>query len=208
MLFSGKVIKIKKRFKLSQFRGENAQKRQPCQKNCRWIYYYSCFIGCFGFVGRLGLTRVVEKVDSSNQFQLLVDHIVNARQNEKRFILTNDPKAVIVVEDEIGALKRQAKGIVEDSKSKEVKKQAEDILKKSEIYPKAFKDYLALAEKKDTLMGDMNQKASIALETTAKIGDEQKAEYDQLRDENESKISQMRQRVSLSIKMNDAFLEA
>ncbi|MCF6248175.1 MAG: bacteriohemerythrin [Desulfobacula sp.] len=160
------------------------------------------------FVGRLGLTRVVEKVDSANQFQLLVDHILNARQNEKRFILTNDPKAVIVVEDAIGALKRQAKGIVEDSKSKEVKKQAGDILKKTEIYDKAFKDYLALAGKKDNLMSDMNQKASMALETTAKIRDEQKLKYDQLREESESKISQMRMRVGYSIKMNDAFLEA
>ena len=49
------------------------------------------------FVGRIGLTRVVEKVESSNQFQLLVDRILDARQNEKRFILTNDPGAVAIV---------------------------------------------------------------------------------------------------------------
>ncbi len=44
------------------------------------------------FVGRVGLTRVVAKVDASNRFQLMVGHILDARQNEKQFILSNAPK--------------------------------------------------------------------------------------------------------------------
>ena len=160
------------------------------------------------FVGRFGLTRVVEKVDSADQFQLLVNHILEARQNEKKFILTNDPKAVSVVEDEIKSLKRQTNGILDDAKSKDIKKQTTDILKKSDTYSKAFNDYVALAGKKDSLMSDMNHKASLALETTAKIRDEQKAKYDQLRDESETRISSMRHRVSLSIKIHDGFLNA
>ncbi len=147
-------------------------------------------------------------MDSSNQFQLLVDHILKARQDEKRFVLTNDQKAVAVVKDEIGALTRQTQSIVENSNSKEIKKQAQDILKKSSTYEKAFDEYVTLANKKDDLMSDMDQKASMALETTTKIRDEQKTKYDQLRDESESKISQMRQRVGFSVEINNAFLEA
>ena len=159
-------------------------------------------------VGRKGLTDVVDKVDSANQFQLLVDHILKARQDEKRFILTNDSKAVVLVKDGIGAFKRHAKTIVDTSKSKEVKKQTQDVLQKANTYEKAFNDYVSLAGKKDSLMSDMNQKANMALDTTAKIRGEQKTKYDQLREESESKISQMRLRVGLAVKINDAFLEA
>ncbi|NOX33784.1 MAG: hypothetical protein GXP56_08590 [Deltaproteobacteria bacterium] len=160
------------------------------------------------FVGRFGLTRVVEKMDSANHFQLLVDHILKARQNEKKFILTNDPDAVSVVKDEIRSLKNQTKRILDDAKSKDIKKQAVEIIKKSDTYGKAFNDYVAFAGKKDTLMSDMNHKASLALEITAKIRDEQKAKYNQLRDESETKISKMRLRVSLAGKIHDAFLNA
>jgi len=160
------------------------------------------------FVGRFGLTQVVGKIDSANQFQLLVNHILEARQNEKEFILTNDPRSVRVVKDEIISLKKQTSGILNDTQSKDVKKQATDIIKKSDLYRKAFEAYVALAVKKNTLMSDMNNKASMALGTTDRIRDEQKAKYDQLRDESETKISSMRQRVSLATKISDAFLNA
>ena len=159
-------------------------------------------------VGRFGLIQVVEKIDSANQFQLLVNHILKARQNEKKFILTNDPEAVSVVEDEIVSLKKQANMILGDAKSKKIKKQATDILKKADVYGKAFKDYVALAVKKDTLMSDMNFKASMALETTTKIHNQEKTKYELLRGESETKISSMRQRVSLATKISDAFLNA
>jgi len=160
------------------------------------------------FAGRFGLTRVVEKVDSANQFQLLVDHVLKARQGEKKFILTNDPKAVSDVDNEIKLLKNQTQKILKEASSKDVKNQATEIIKKSDTYAKAFKDYVALASKKDTLMTDMNKKASLALETTGKTSDEQKAKYNLLRDESETKISSMRQRVAFSAKMHEAFLNA
>ena len=33
-------------------------------------------------VGKFSLTKVVTKVDSANQFQIIVNHVLNARQNE------------------------------------------------------------------------------------------------------------------------------
>lgn len=95
-----------------------------------------------------------------------------------------------------------------EATSKETKKQGSDILKKTDVYSKAFKEYVALAGKKDILMKDMNLKASLALETIAKIRNEQKIKYDKLRDESEIIISGKRQKVSLAVKINDAFLNA
>lgn len=160
------------------------------------------------FVGRLGLTQVVKKVDSSNEFQILVNLILDARQNEKHFILANDPKAVDTVVKDIKTLKIQAKNIVDTTEDKIIKNQAREILKTSDTYAKAFGDYVALAGKKDILMADMSQKASAALKITSGIRDEQKAKYDALMDESEIKTSQMRQRVVYAEKIKENFLQA
>lgn len=160
------------------------------------------------FVGRLGLTRVVEKVDSSNQFQHLVDLILDVRQNEKRFILTNDPGAVDIVLKDMRFLKKEAKNILDSIQDSGLNKQAEQILKTSDIYVKAFDQYVDLAGKKDILIGDMNQKASAALAITARIRDEQKANYDSLMGKSEKTIFQMRQRLALAERIKENFIQA
>ena len=160
------------------------------------------------FVGRLGLTRVVEKVESSNQFQLLVDRILDARQNEKQFILTNDRKAVDIVLEDIKLLKAMAKKIVDTTGDDGISHQAEQIMKTADIYVKAFGNYVTLAGQKDTLMGDMNQKASAALDITSRIRDEQKASYDTLMAQSEEKTYQMRQRVVFAERIKENFLQA
>lgn len=160
------------------------------------------------FVGRLGLTRVVEKVDFSNQFQLLVDHILDARQNEKRFIMTNDAGSVDIVMKDINLLKTEAQNIVATTGEEGIKKQAEQILKTSDTYARAFDDYVALAGQKDTLMGDMNQKANAALAITSRIRDEQRANYDSLMGKSEKKKFEMRHRVVIAEKIKENFLQA
>jgi len=160
------------------------------------------------FVGRIGLMRVVEKVDSSNQFQLLVDLILDARQNEKRFILTNETGAVDIVVKDIKLMKKEAKSIVDTTGDAGIRKQAEQILKTSDTYANAFDEYVALAGQKDSLMGDMNQKASAALAITSRIRDGQKANYDSLMGKSENKIVQMRQRVVFAERIKENFLQA
>jgi hemerythrin-like metal-binding protein len=160
------------------------------------------------FVGRVGLTRVVEKVDSANQFQLLVDHILDARQNEKRFILTNDAGAVEIVAKDIKLLKTEAQNIVDTTGEEAIKQQAAQILKTSDTYAKAFDEYVNLAGQKDSLMGDMNQKAAAALAITSRIRDQQRAGYDSLMAKSEQKKFQMRQRVIIAEKIKVEFLEA
>jgi len=160
------------------------------------------------FAGRFGLTQVVEKVDSANSFQALVSHILKARQNEKRFIMTNNTGIISIVNEELGKLKDQCDKIISRTKSSEIKNQVQNILKKSVLYRRAFGDYVSLASQKDILMADMNNKSRLTLDTTAKIRDAQKTEYNALMDESETKISSMRLRVSFAGKMHDAFLNA
>ncbi len=155
---------------------------------------------------RFGLSRVVDKVDSANQFQLLVDHISKARQNEKNYILTNDSAASAVVKKEISNLKGQTQLILDETGSKEIKERASSIQKTSDQYIKTFDQYMDLAGKRDEFISAMDQKANAALQITSMIRDDQKSKYDKLRQESETKISQMRTRVGLAAKINESFL--
>ncbi|MCG8616557.1 MAG: methyl-accepting chemotaxis protein, partial [Desulfobacterales bacterium] len=160
------------------------------------------------FVGRNGLTRVVDRVDVSNQFQELVTLILEARQHEKQFILTNDPGAVGIVRKDIAALKTRVERIAGSTDDPGVQEKIQQISGGLENYGKAFDQYVDMARQKDELMADMNQKANNALEITSGIRDDQKARYDALIGESEEKISNMRMRVLYANRINENFLQA
>ena len=158
------------------------------------------------FVGRFSLVKVVEKVDSANEFQLLVNHVLEARQNEKKFILTNNPQAVDNVHKEVAQLKSKTQQILSVSQSEDTKKQTKEILKNLDQYNKAFSSYVTLAGKKTALMKDMNNKASLALKTSAAIRDEQKIKYNKLKEDSAPKIAEMRLRVQYAIDIQKSFI--
>jgi hemerythrin-like metal-binding protein len=160
------------------------------------------------FVGRFSLTQVVGKVNSATEFQLLVNHVIEARQNEKNFILTNDTQAVEKVNKELVQLKTKTQQILSVSKSEDTKKQTSEIIKKLDKYNKAFSNYVTLAGKKDALMKDMDSKASLALKASATLRDEQKAKYSKLKEESAPKIAEMRLRVQYAIDVHKSFIHA
>ncbi|MCP3900656.1 MAG: hypothetical protein GY707_13180 [Desulfobacteraceae bacterium] len=159
-------------------------------------------------VGWLSLTEVVKKVDSANEFQLLVNHVLEARQNEKRFILTNDAKAVEKVNKELSQLKNKTQQIFSVSKSEDTKKNSNEILKKLDKYSNAFSNYVVLAGKKDFLMKDMTIKADLALKTSASIREKQTDQYNKLKEESVPKIEQMRANVKLAADIEKHFINA
>jgi hemerythrin-like metal-binding protein len=158
--------------------------------------------------GRMGLTRVVTQVDRADQFQVMAAWILDARQNEKQFILTSDPAVAAVVEKEIQALKTSAGRIAKDGTDPDIRNQAQKILSETQAYAQAFGTYVDLAAERDALMGDMNTKASNALEITTRIRDDQKALYDNLMAESETRISRMRTRVAYADRIQEDLLQA
>jgi hemerythrin-like metal-binding protein len=160
------------------------------------------------FVGRFSLSKVVTKVDSANQFQFLVNHVLNARQNEKKFILSNDNKAVDEVNLELVQLKTKAQEVLSNAKSDSIKKSTNEILSNLDKYNKAFSSYVKLANKKDALMKDMAGKADLALKTTASIRDEQLVKFNKLKEESVPKIEEMRLRVKYSIDIQKSNIHA
>ena len=158
--------------------------------------------------GRMGLTRVVGRVDTSNQFQELVTLVLETRQIEKQFILTNDPDARDRVQKDISRLGKQVETILAGTDDREAAEGLERISTGLAAYGKAFERYVEMAAQKDALMAEMNQKASAALDITSKIRDDQKTQYDTLIEESETKISSMRMRVAVAGRIFENFLQA
>ena len=160
------------------------------------------------FVGRFSLIKVVEKVGYANKFQSLVNHVLEVKQNEKKSILSYDIKATDKVNDELTQLRNKTQEILSGSKSEDTKNQAKEILNKLEKYNKAFSSYVILANKKDILMEDMNNKANLALASSESIQDEQKRKYNKLKEDSATKVAEMRVRVQYAIDINKHFLNA
>ncbi|MDD9304549.1 MAG: methyl-accepting chemotaxis protein [Desulfobacter sp.] len=167
-----------------------------------------CLLILLAFVGRTGITRVVDRVDAANHFQSLMNLILDARQNEKQFILTNEADGVSQVKKDISKLKEKIGKITRLSMDDDLAKGIKDISTGLGAYEKSFGEYVDMAHQKDILMEEMNQKANAAFEITSKIRDDQKARYDDLVAESETKISAMRQRVSFANKIIENFLQA
>ncbi len=160
------------------------------------------------FVGRFSLRQVVEKINSAGKLQSLVDHVSGARQNEKKFILTNNIKDVQKVNQELSLLKGKTKEILSIANSKDLKIQMNRVLKKLDKYDKAFSNYVMLARRKNLLMKDMNNRANMALKKSTALRDGQKLKYDKLMEESSTKIAKMRLRVKYSIDIHKSFIKA
>ncbi len=159
------------------------------------------------FVGQTGLTKVVDKVASANRFQTLENLILDARQNEKQFILTNDPKAIEKVNKDVSALKTEIGVLSTQTNDAGLQADIKKISGQLEAYGKAFTEFVAMAKEKDMLMADMDQKANAAFEISAKIRDEQKSKYDALMEESETRISEMRMRVSYAVRVSENYYQ-
>jgi len=157
-------------------------------------------------VSYIALSSVEEKVSTANQFGNLVDRIFKARQNEKNFILDNDETFSQNVKTELNLLKKDALEISKTHNSEELTEQVNQIIQTSDDYSKAFESYVTLAGSRNELMADMNTKAQSALATTSDIRDSQKKAYDELRDQSELIVSEMRTRVVLANAMQSGTL--
>ncbi|WDP86246.1 MAG: hypothetical protein HUN05_14835 [Desulfobacter sp.] len=111
-----------------------------------------CLLILLAFVGRTGITRVVDRVDAANHFQSLMNLILDARQNEKQFILTNEADGVSQVKKDISKLKEKIGEITRLSMDDDLAKGIKDISTGLGAYEKSFGEYVDMAHQKDILV--------------------------------------------------------
>jgi len=120
-------------------------------------------LAVISWTGYTSLNGVVDRVLTSDDVTGISKKIIEARQYEKDYIIGKDPQNVTRVKqsvDEIVALAEQTKKQFTKEKNKE---QMDDVVLAVKNYSESFSQYVTLDSQKDTLLVNMEQRASDAV---------------------------------------------
>ena len=121
------------------------------------------------YVGYTSLSGVVEKLEKTEDMNGLITLMLQARQEEKDFIIRGNSTAIATVTMNVEEIKKQAIHAKHHSPKALNKDQMDLVIKEVDEYASAFRSYVALEYEKDAVMLEIRQKAQNALEQTEDI---------------------------------------
>jgi methyl-accepting chemotaxis protein len=110
-----------------------------------FILILTCLVS---YVGWDGMGKIMDRVEKSDDTNLMVKMILQARRHEKNFIIRGDSKYVQEVKKEIADLKNLASSTRKKFKDPLNQSQMDEILTAAERYEQAFNRVVDLAAKK------------------------------------------------------------
>ena len=166
-----------------------------------------------GFVGWKGMGNVVDRVEKADDVNRLVKEILEARQQEKNFIIRGDESYVARVEDMVSELKKQAEETKSKFKQKTNKDEMDHVISQVDEYSTTFFHFVDLDKQKHDTMEEMRENARFVLAELEEIRSEQKqdllrlmAEADQLA--KDGKQLSAEDQLKASAAMNDRLSKA
>ncbi len=142
-------------------------------------------VGYIGFSSLSGVTDRVEKADDVNR---LVKEILEARQQEKNYIIRGQAESIEEVNKKVNAIKEQALQTKEKFNQKINKDQMDQVISEVEAYHAAFLEYVAMDTRKDKLMTEMRTSARSTLSELEAIRANQKEQLTEVRSTNNRQI--------------------
>jgi methyl-accepting chemotaxis protein len=136
------------------------------------------------YVGYSGLSGVTGRVDKADDVNRLIKLMLATRQQEKNFIIRGDKTYVDKVAEEVDAIKKQASETKSKFKDPANKQQMDEVLGAAAKYEKAFADYVGLTGKQHAAEEVMVKEARELESLADTIRQEQKAQYQALREKN------------------------
>ena len=141
------------------------------------ILILTSLVGYFGYKGVNSLDTRIIKADDVNR---LVKDILEARIEEKNYILRGDPVYAKRVTDKIRGIRNQ----IEETRSrflmKEDVEQIEKVKKIVDSYDDAFQSYVRLEGQKETALKEMREAGQNALNNAESIRSDQKAQLQKI----------------------------
>ncbi|MCP4350682.1 MAG: chemotaxis protein [Desulfobacterales bacterium] len=134
-------------------------------------------VGAFGFIGFSGLEFGVDMADHMDQ---IVKNILQARQQEKNFIIRGDILYVNKVTEIMKELNQHAAKAKNRFKKKDYKEKMDEVILKAGHFKKAFDDYVKLKSEKDAVMYEMETLALTAVDRIKYILNDQHEELNEL----------------------------
>lgn len=132
------------------------------------------------------LSNVADRVEKADDVNRLVKQILEARQQEKNYIIRGQEESKARVGEIVNAIKDQALQTKEKFDQKINKDQMDEVIKEVEHYNAAFMDYVNGDSEKDKIMTQMRASAKTALSEIEAIRSDQKK---QLADVRSQKVS-------------------
>jgi len=139
------------------------------------------FLCIVAFIGFNSLSGVVDRASKSEGVNELVKSILDARQQEKNYIMRNDETLIAKVDDLVKGLTDRARGLKDNFTQKANKDQMDLVIEKSGAYLAAFHGFVDLRHQKTQTMALMREKAGVVLKEAEDISADQKAQLNESR---------------------------
>ncbi len=133
-----------------------------------------------GAVGYMGFLRLEFGVDMADHMDQIVKDILQARQQEKNFIIRGELSYVDNVTKIMEELDKHANGAKKRLEQKDYKDQMDKVILKADDYKKAFEDYVKLKKQKEDVMDEVETSAHTAVGQLNSILDSQHKELNEV----------------------------
>jgi len=160
------------------------------------------------WVGLNGLANLTNRIHNLEGTFELNQLVLKSRQQEKNFILDQDPKYIQAMKELSTELTHQAKETQKRFKHKDDIEQMKTVVETKNIYYQAFEQYITLAEQKESLVNNMRTNGQNALKACEAIGESQKTELQAITIENQSMIKDRLAKADDANKLVKLLLEA
>ena len=132
--------------------------------------------GAVAWVGYIGMSGVVDRIGKADNVNRLAKGIMEARHQEKNFIIRKDQSYADKVFEQVAAMKTQADEIKGRFNDRENKDQMDRVTAEAGRYLKAFQNFVDMEKEKNAIIEDMRAKAKDAINQAEAIRSDQKAQ--------------------------------
>ncbi|WP_243546028.1 HAMP domain-containing methyl-accepting chemotaxis protein [Pseudodesulfovibrio tunisiensis] len=152
------------------------------------VLMLTAFVAMIGFNGMVNVQDRVDKADDVNR---LVRYILEARVQEKNYMLRKDEASVLAHAAALQKIYDQANDTTGKFSDKLNKDQMATVNDSVLRYQKAFEKYVTLEESKNGAMANMRQQARTTLETIEALRADQKQQLKELQESGTASLAQI-----------------
>ncbi|MDH5299188.1 MAG: methyl-accepting chemotaxis protein [Desulfobulbaceae bacterium] len=121
-----------------------------------------------GYAGYSGMASIADRADKISRYKEMVAELLNARQQEKNYIMRRDDSYIPKVEEQIAATKAAANELKTLHSKQDDKDRLSAIVQQIDEYAAAFHAFVELRNQKNAIMEEMRGEAGKALELAGK----------------------------------------
>ena len=150
------------------------------------------------YIGSTGLSDFNERVAQSGAMNQLVDHLLNARLDEKNFIIRSDDAYIAAVSDRLSTLRADAESLKAAAESDNDRSRIDLIVEKVDAYESALKAYAAMETEKRDALTAMDREAKAFIGSASLIRTKQNEEYQTLKQRTDAMNKRRDQKLELA----------